>query len=263
MLNALRSWLATQSAGNIDQTSLSEALRDENFLDGTVKLLRDREAISRRLAELYECPDELQLWSESGVSEVSGCLVVSERGRRGLKLRITMPDAPLAGECINLAYARRSGLCLVDTRLISAEASPDGQVFNLELAWPETILVHEMRQSPRLRAQGMCSASWLSLIELLGCREHSLIDNVAEGGVGLRLSQMQADRLDHLSYFGWQSLGFPAVSDEVPEFSVTSMRPGDTGFYLVGCRFITPSATWLREWRKRLMKAQASLLVRN
>lgn len=263
MLNALRSWLATQPESPAEHTGLSEALRDENFLDGTVKLLRDPDEISRRLAELYDCPDELQLWSEAGVSEVSGCLVAPEHGERGLKLRVRMPGAPQAGQSINLAYARRSGLCLVDTRLLSAAASEDGLAFNLELAWPETVLVHEMRQSPRLRATGMSSASWQLLIELLGCTDRSIIDNVAEGGVRLRLSQAQAERLEGLSCFSWQTLGIPAVGEEAPAFAVTIMRSGDPVYCLVGCKFVTPSANWQREWRRRLMKAQSTRLVKD
>lgn len=263
MLNVLRSWLATQPARQAEQTRSSEALQDEDFLDGTVKLLRHPDEISRRLAELYDSPDGLQLWSKIGVSEVSGYLVAPGHGERGLKLRVTMCGAPQAGQSINLVYARRNGLCLVDTCLISAEASPDGEAFNLSLAWPETVLVHEMRQSPRLRAQGIASASWLSLIELLGCRDSSIIENATEGGVCLRLNKEQAECLGHLSRFGWKALGIPESGDETPEFSVTSMRSVDPGFYLVGCKFVTPSATWQREWRKRLLKAQASQLLRD
>lgn len=62
MLNVLRSWLATQPARQAEQTRLSEALQDEDFLDGTVRLLRHPDEISRRLAELYDSPDGLQLW---------------------------------------------------------------------------------------------------------------------------------------------------------------------------------------------------------
>jgi hypothetical protein len=261
MLNALRSWLATQPA---KPASLTDALRDEVFLDGTVKLLRDPDEISQRLAELYDCPNELQLWSEAGISEVSGCLVAPEHGKQGLKLRVRMLGAPQAGQSINLAYARRrSGLCLVDTRLLSAKASSDGQVFNLELAWPETLLVNEMRHSPRFRATGMSSASWQLLIELLGCSDRSIVDNVAEGGLGLRLSQAQAERLEGLSYFSWQTLGILMVGDEALEFAVTSIRMGAPGFYLVGCKFVASSATWQREWRRRLMKAQATQLLKD
>jgi hypothetical protein len=262
LLNFLSLFKRLQNAQSGEKEISPAVPSSPDFQDELLKVVADHLSIQRFLVELRDNFSKVLIWPKGGDEWLPARIIAIDTTHRELAIELEGLAAPSRADWfedqVNLSF--QSGGSVALCCLIPAALGASGVAGNLRfrMQWPDWIMLNEMRLFPRIQVDFQHNEGWQEMLQFLDCQQSTVIHDVGEGGIGLRLKGATLASIADKSEITLGDVQKNQSGRQSIRLRVTHKAALGNDEHHVGTEFVEISENWRRELRKILLKLQAA-----